>query len=136
MLAACSLFQAGCASSPHAHGLEWGTGRQVDAFFNTDTKQVRLYLDDGELIEGPFSYDKNARFTLGAGREFGGGGIAGGVVPDLGLNAKTRIYALLNSKQRTNLLVEIVTEYDKIEGTGQGEVRTTDGRSFKLVFGK
>lgn len=130
------LFQTGCTNSRHAEGYEWASGKKIDVFLNTGQKTIRLYLDDGELIEGSYTYDSNAQFSFGTGVVFGGGGIAGGVFPSLGIDGKTKIYSMLRSKNKPALMIEIVADYNRFDGTGQGEARTNDGRSFKLVFGR
>lgn len=129
-------LQPGCSSTRHAEGQEWVTGKKIDVFLDTGAKRIRLYLDDGELLQGDYVYDPDAAFTLGAGMNFGGGGIPGGVFPKLGIDGKTKVYALLRSAAKPGLLVEIVADYNKYDGSGQGEARTSEGRTFKLRFGK
>lgn len=136
LVAATALLACGCANPKSAECYEWKTGARADLFITASSKTMKLYLNPGEVLRGSYAIDPDAQFHFGTGVGISRSGVSGGVFPDLGFNEAKRIYALLSDEAGSGLMAEVVAEYSSVDGTGKGEVRTNDGRNYKLTFKK
>ncbi len=113
--------------------VDFRSGASAEGFWDQGKGELRLYLEDGEVLSGKYVKMNNARFTIGAG--LGGSRHFSGVrvYPSVGINGKGNFYALLHS-EKSSLVVEVVADYNLWSRKGYGEARSNDGRVYKVVF--
>jgi hypothetical protein len=116
--------------------LNFKTGDSAEGFWDAGKSELRVYLEDGDVLRGKFVKMSNARFSIGAsiGTSFGGRhGAFGAIRPSIGWKGVGNVYALLQS-DKSSVAMEVVVDYNKMSGKGHGEARTNDGRVYKVVL--
>ena len=121
----------GCLKDMHL--VEFKTGDSAKGFWDTNKGEIRVYLEDGNILRGPYSTVSNARFSIGTPVHIYRGHVGVGVYPRVGFSGRGNIYALLEDDD-SHLVMEIVADVNKWSGSGHGEARTNDGRVYKVIF--
>ena len=125
------LFLSGCVKDMDM--VEFKTGDKAEGFWDPGKHELRVYLEDGDVLTGKYVKMNSPRFSIGA--NVGGFGSRGiwGVHPRVGFKGVGNIYALLESS-KSSTAMEVIVDYKMISGSGHGEARTNDGRVYKVVF--
>jgi hypothetical protein len=114
--------------------LNFKTGDSAEGFWDSGQGELRVYLEDGDILRGKFVKMSNARFSIGASiGTFGRRGGFGSIRPSIGWKGVGNVYALLES-DKSSVAMEVVVDYNKMSGRGHGEARTNDGRVYKVVL--
>ena len=121
------------ACSKNLQLVEFKSGAKAEGFWDSGKRELRIYLEDGEILTGKFIKMSHARFRVTTGVGFGGRHTRAGVYPSIGIDGQGNIYALLENPE-SHLVMEVVADYNWLGGGGHGEARTNDGRIYKIVF--
>ncbi len=113
--------------------VEFKSGAKAEGFWDSGKREIRVYLEDGEILSGKFTKMSHARFRVTTGVSFGGRHTRAGVYPSVSIDGQGNIYALLED-QKSHLVMEVVADYNWLWGHGHGEARTNDGRIYKVIF--
>ena len=113
--------------------LNFKTGDSAEGFWDSGKGELRVYLEDGDVLRGKYVKMTNARFSIGASIGSYGRGGFGSIRPRIGWKGVGNVYALLQS-DKSSVAMEVVVNYNKISGRGHGEARTNDGRVYKVVL--
>lgn len=120
---------------------DFDKGEVLEGHYTEMTKKVEVLMPNGEILKGKYSAISNSSFTFtnststataysgtasafGTGSSFGTGYSIGGA---------GKAYALLKS-ETSNLMMELLVDYNAWDGSGFGEARTNDGRRYKVQF--
>ena len=125
------LLSGGCSQTLKL--VEFKSGDSFSGTFDQSNHEVRIVLSDGEVLSGKYRATSNARFSLGTSLGRVGSHGIWGISPHVGFRTKKHAYALLDSAS-SNLLMEVIVDYNALWGGGYGEARTNDGREFKVLF--
>lgn len=131
LFAISALFLSGCLKEMQF--VEFKSGDSAQGVWDSGKGEVRVYLEDGEVLTGKYTKISNARFTIGAGIGRYGRRTGYGVYPSVGVRGTGNFYSLLHSA-KTGLVLEIVADYNILSRSGHGEARSNDGRVYKVVF--
>ena len=121
-------FLWGCATPMRF--VEFTTADTLSGTFDRGKGEIRVVMPDGEVLSGSYRITSGARFTIGTRL---GGHYGIGVTPRISIPSKKKIYALIG-KPRSNLLMEVILEYNRWSRKGYGEAITNDGREYKVIF--
>ncbi len=126
------LLLSGCMRDMQL--VEFKSGARAEGFWDTGKREIRIYLEDGEILTGKFTKMSHARFRITTGVGLGGrGGTRVGVFPSVSIDGQGNVYSLLEDP-KSHLVMEVVADYNWLWGGGHGEARTNDGRVYKAVF--
>ena len=113
--------------------VEFKTGETAEGFWDSGKGELRVYLEDGRILAGPYAKMSNARFSIAIPVHVYRGHVGIGTIPRVGFSRHGNVYALLDD-ENSSLLMEVVADINAWSGSGHGEARTNDGRVFKCVF--
>jgi hypothetical protein len=115
------------------------TGEQVRVRAHSIGHKIWAHMPDGEVLEGHFASvtSGSVGFSFGSATAYGGGqtATAFGNGTSYNIGGSGEVYALLKStKPGSQLMLEMIATFSPLNGTGFGQARTNDGRTYKLVF--
>lgn len=121
--------------------VDFQNGNVLEGHYVDYVKDIEVTMPNGEVLKGKFSNISNNSFSFG--NSFSSGTATNGTTTVFG-NANSfgtgysvggagKAYALLKS-ETTNLMMEVVVNYDSWSRSGFGEARTNDGRKYKVQF--
>ena len=124
-------FLWGCAT-PMSF-VEFSSGDRLSGDFDRGKGEIRVIMPDGETLSGIYRITSKARFSIGASLGKYGKHTGIGVSPRVSIPSRKQVYALIGSPT-SNLLMEVILDYNRWTGGGHGEAITNDGREFKVIF--
>ncbi len=125
------ILLSGCAHQ--IKFVEFSTGIYVYGTIDKSNRTIKVTLPNGEALEGKYTKNSGAKFSIGATVGKGRSSSIWGVSPRLGIGGKKQIYSIITSHS-SKLIMEIIADVSWPSGSGFGEARTNDGRVFKVIF--
>jgi len=141
-----SFLFSGCAYKVKL--VDFETGQTIIGTYNTSSKTVSLTLPSGELMRGQYSALTNATITSGSlfynssafASAFSGGASAFGQSHGFGsgnyfgfsAGGSSHAYAILSGDKGTTM--EMILQYNELDGRGFGEAKTNTGKEYKVIF--
>ena len=113
--------------------VEFSSGDTLSGTFDKGKGEIRVIMPDGDVLSGIYRITTGARFTIGASIGKYGKHTGIGITPRVSLPSKKQVYALIGNTT-SNLLMEVILDYNRWTGGGHGEAITNDGREYKVIF--